>query len=245
MKKKLCLALSALFLIFFTSIVEAKSTNSSDLANAIKLYKAGNYSECYVNLNEYIKKDSTNALAYYYLAISSAQVGRKDEALSNYEKAIVLSPKFSNLYNYATKGKICAENPDKCESGFYESPIDEFIRGKNVGKLSEEVKGDFERLKIENLMRDINRENDIDPQRFREYKDFSSMNNAVPSNEDVLAAFKVLQNAGLMNSVGNLDGFSSLYNVKEANSLYNLMDSSTMNPHIIQAMLANKMTLGL
>lgn len=246
MKKKFLTVLGILLLVSFANVSDAKTTISGDLANAIKLYKNGNYSECYTNLQEVIKKDSANALAYYYLAISSAQVGRKDEAVSNYEKAILLSPKHSNLNRYAVKGKTCLENHDKCDNGMYESPVDAFIQSKKATKLSDEVKSDFERLKIENLMREINRTGDIDPQKFRDYKDFSSMNTDVqPSNDEIVNALRVLHKAGLSDYSNNsFSDLSLLLGSEKSNSLYGMSDSSTLNPHIIQAMLANKMSLG-
>ena len=62
-------------------------------------------------------------------------------------------------------------------------------------KFSDEVKSDYERLKIEQLMREINRNENIDPQRFKNYKDFSS----VPTNDEIVAALRTLQKAGFGN----------------------------------------------
>ena len=90
MKKNLLLILSAIIISSTVLGVSAKS-NNSDLATAIKLYKIQNYTECYSVLTRVIKKDPTNALAYYYMAMTSAQVGNESEAVSNYEKAITLS----------------------------------------------------------------------------------------------------------------------------------------------------------
>ena len=244
MKKKLLLVLSMLVISGMFCNMQAKET-SSDLTKAIKMYKAGNYSECYTTLNDIIEKDSANALAYYYLAISSVQVGKKEEALANYEKAILLSPKYTNLNRYATKGKTCIESPNKCEDAMFESSVDAFIQSKKGARLSDEVKGELERLRIENLMREINRSGDIEPQKFKEYKDFSSMNDTVkPTNDDIVAALRVLQNAGLSNYANNINDISLLTSNGQQDSLLNMLGNSSLNPQIIQAMLTNKMTLG-
>lgn len=182
MKKRLFAILTVMLI---TSIVStAKAYTNKDVTNAIKLYKAGNYSECYVNLKDYVKKDSSNILAYYYLAISSAQVGKANEAIANYNKVISLSPRNSNIYRYATKGKTCLEEPDKCDKAFYTSPAESFILGNTGENFSTEVKSKYEQLKIENLMREINRSNSISPERFKEYKDFSS-SSLIPSLMDL------------------------------------------------------------
>ena len=92
MKKYLLLLLSVLICTSSINFASAKSTSNPALASAIRLYKAGNYSQCYTALNSIIKKDPSNAVAYYYLAMTSAQIGKKDDAIQNYEKVITLSP---------------------------------------------------------------------------------------------------------------------------------------------------------
>ena len=52
--------------------------------------------------------------------------------------------------------------------------------------------------KVENLMREMNRKDNITPQKFKEYKDFS---NAAPSNDEIVAALRVLQRAGFGNII--------------------------------------------
>lgn len=247
MKKKILLTLSLLILVSAFSTAYSKTTVSSDLADSIKLYKAGNYSECYIKLDDVIKKDPSNALAYYYKAITSVQLGKKDEAISNYEKVLELTPNENNLKKYATKGKTCIENPSKCHAETYESPVDKFIRSTKGPKFSDEVRSEYERLKIDEMRRTINRTDDIAPAKFKEYKDFSSMNidNGTPSNDEIVAAIRTLQRAGIYNDMGT--GFSELsllsgrnYN----NSLLNLSDTSSINPQIIQTLLTNNMSLG-
>jgi tetratricopeptide (TPR) repeat protein len=172
MKRKVLIVLLAL--VISNSLLFANAESNNELSKAIKLYKAGNYSECYTTLKDYIKEDSSNVLAYYYLAIASVQVGHPAEALYNYERVLNLSAKSSNVYRYAYKGKICLESPSKCDLALYNSPIESFILNKDNENFSQEVKSKFEQLKIENLMREINRSNDISPDRFKDYKDFSS-----------------------------------------------------------------------
>ena len=240
MKKKLLLLLGILILSSSFGVTYSKVASNPDLATAIKYYKAGNYSQCYTQIQTVIKNDPANALAYYYRAISAAQLGRADEAINNYEKVLTLNPSNNNLARYAKKGKKCLETPDKCEDSIFEDIDDEFILNRGY-KFSDQVKSDYERLKIEQLMREINRNENIDPQKFKEYKDFSS----VPNNDEIVAALRTLQKAGFSNMYNN--GYSDLSiltgNTQQA-SLLNMMGSSSMNPQLIQALLTNNMTQG-
>ena len=154
MKKHILVILSVLICTMSMAVVDAKSTTSPALASAIKMYKTKNYSGCYIALNDIVKKDPSNALAYYYLAMSSAQIGKKDEAIDNYTKVMSLSPN-GVLGKYAAKGKVCLENPDKChEPEEAADPDDAFIRGGFGSGFSEKVRSDYEKQKIENLMRE-------------------------------------------------------------------------------------------
>ena len=241
MKKKLLLLLGMLLISSTINFAQAKSVSNSELSEAIKLYKLGNYAESYVKLDSVLKQDTSNALAYYYKAMSATQLGRKDEAIDNYAKAMSLSPDKNNLYRYAKKGKNCLENPDKCTSSMYSSAVEEFIQSKKGPKFSEEVRSDYERLKIENLMREINRSKEIDPQTFKEYKDFSN----IPTNDEIVAALRTLQRAGFGNLVNN--GFSDLSILTGNNSqgqLFNFMGQSGLSPQLIQTMLTNNITQG-
>jgi tetratricopeptide (TPR) repeat protein len=243
MKKKLLIFLSIVLLSTVSCSAYSKTTGSSDMATAIRLYKAGNYTECYVKLNDVIKKEPSNAYAYYYLAMTYTQTGKKDEAIANYSKAIALSSPNTTLNRYATKGKRCLETPDKCQDSMYASELDEFISKSRGAAVTKEVQSDYEKLKIENMMREINRSDDIEPQKFREYKDFSSMNET-PSNDEIVAALKTLKNAGFGDLFGNNNSdLSLLTGSNQQSQLYNMFGGN-MSPQLIQAMLMNNLSTG-
>lgn len=247
MKKKLLGLLSFIILISCANAVYAKAVTDPELAAAIKLYKAQDYASCYTKLQSVIEKDSPSALAYYYMAIAATQLGRKAEAIENYEKAISLSPENNNISRFSQKGKRCLEEPDKCEEPIFSNLDDEFILNQKHLKSSDAVKMDFERLKLENIRREINRNDNIDPQRFKEYRDFSSMNiDGTPSNDEVVAALRVLQQAGLTNVIGlnNYSDVSMLSGANAQNSLYGMLGNGSLNPQIIQAMMSTNMMQG-
>ena len=126
MKKYILVMLTALICASTINYASAKTTSNTSLASAIKMYKAGNYSQCYDVLSNIVKKDPSNAVAYYYLAMTSAQIGKKDEAITNYEKVITLTPN-SQVGLYASKGKTCLEAPDKCNEESETSALDNFV----------------------------------------------------------------------------------------------------------------------
>ena len=225
MKKHILVILSVLICTMSMAVVDAKSTTSPALASAIKMYKTKNYSGCYIALNDIVKKDPSNALAYYYLAMSSAQIGKKDEAIDNYTKVMSLSPN-GVLGKYAAKGKVCLENPDKChEPEEVADPDDAFIRGGFGSGFSEKVRSDYEKQKIENLMREMNRGKDVQP---------------------------VLQRAGLSdlvrgNNVTDLSLLTGNQGYNNENAVLNMLTgngSSSLNPQVIQSLLTNQMSIG-
>lgn len=249
MKKHILVILSVLICTMSTAVVDAKSTTSPALASAIKMYKTKNYSGCYIALNDIVKKDPSNALAYYYLAMSSAQIGKKDEAIDNYTKVMSLSPN-GVLGKYAAKGKVCLENPDKChEPEEAADPDDAFIRGGFGSGFSEKVRSDYEKQKIENLMREMNRGKDVQPQNFKDYKDFSSQ---APTNDEIVTALRVLQRAGLSdlvrgNNVTDLSLLTGNQGYNNENAVLNMLTgngSSSLNPQVIQSLLTNQMSIG-
>ena len=244
MKKYILTLLAALILVSGSNLAFAARTNSgSPLASAIKMYKAGNYSQCYLTLSNIVKKDPSNALAYYYLAMTSAQIGKKDEAISNYDKVILLSPN-SQLGRYATKGRTCIETPERCHEQSEDSALDAFIQGRYGTGFSEEARSEYEKQKIENMMREMNRKDDITPQKFKDYKDFSS---EVPTNDEIVAALRVLQKAGFNNVLGNNADMSLLTgntNVNENSAMLNMLmgnGNSSLSPQVIQSLLTNQL----
>lgn len=244
MKKYILVLLAALICTSTFNYASAKTTSNSSLASAIKMYKAGNYTQCYSVLSNIVKKDPSNAVAYYYLAMTSAQIGKKDEAISNYDKVIKLSPD-SQAGIYAAKGKTCLEAPEKCHEQSETSDLDLFIQSKFGSGFSEEARGEYEKQKIENMMREMNRKNDIAPQKFKDYKDFSS---EAPTNDEIVAALRVLQRAGLTDVIGGA-GLSemSLLTGGQSNSdaMLNVLmgnGNSSLSPQVIQSLLTNQMS---
>ena len=262
MKKNILVLFSIVFLSMAVNVATAKpvATDSATSA-AIKLYKSGNYTGAYNSLREILKKDQANALAYYYLAMTEVQLGKTDEAIEDYSRVMKMSPN-GVLGSYAKKGKKCVETPEKCHepevSATKENETDEdrFIKGAYGSGFSKDARGVYEKQKIENLKRDINRQEELPPQRFKEYKDFSS---EVPTNDEIVNALRTLQRAGLsdvlpsnryasdVSSLLGNDNSSARTGYDMLNMLLNQKNSSTtsnLSPQVIQSLLTTQMTTG-
>ena len=246
MKKYILVLLTALICASSINFANAKTTSNTSLASAIKMYKAGNYSQCYAALTNIVEKDPSNAVAYYYLAMTSAQIGKKDEAIANYDKVITLTPD-TQVGRYATKGKTCLETPEKCNDESETSAFYTFVQGRFGSGFTDEVRGEFEKQKIENLMREMNRKNEIEPNKFKEYKDFSSQ---APTNDEIVSALRVLQRAGLTDVLGgnSMNEMSLLTDRHENTSaIFNMLmggNNSSLSPQVIQSLLTNQMSTG-
>ena len=244
--KKYILVLLSIFVCAATiNIASAKVTNNSSLASAIRMYKARNYAQSYSVLTNIVSKDPSNALAYYYLAMASAQIGKKDEAIENYEKVLNLSSN-NQLTLYARKGKVCLEDPGRCSDPYDDdSDMDKFIRRSYGSGFSTEARSEYEKQKIENLMREMNRKDDIPSQKFKDYRDFSS---EVPTNDEIVKALRTLQRAGLGNiAFGN--GYSELSalggrSANEYDMINMLMGgkNTSLSPQVIQSLITNQMS---
>ena len=259
MKKTILAILSILVVTLSINCVSAKMAKTSpETAAAIKLYKAGDYTQSYVKFSDIVKKDPSNGLAHYYLGMSSIQLGKKEEGIESYNKAVELSPN-GILGSYAKQGIRCAEEPFVCHDApdknkADESPEDKFIKSTFGSGFSDQARGTFEKQKIENMMREINRSDDISPTRFKDYKDFSSQ--AAPTDEEVVAAIRVLQKAGLGDYIGghgyNSDISALLGTQQNSNSadyaMLNLLfngngiSNANVNPQLLQSLFTSQMT---
>jgi len=255
MKKTILSIMSILVIFASASTVSAKvNPTNAATATAIKYYKSGNYVQSYLACEDIVKKDPSNALAEYYLAMSQVQLGNKDAALSAYEKVMMLSPN-GILGRYAKKGKKCLETPELChepdkDEMENETAEDKFIKGAFGSGFSIKARGVHEREQIEDLRREINRNQDIPPQKFKDYKDFSTYE---PNNDDIVAAIRILQRAGLFdlidrNTYGSDVSFISGNNTNENNrDILNLLlgknsGTSNLSPQVIQSLLTTQMS---
>lgn len=261
MKIKINIAKLLIGVVALSSVAYASNVT---LQGAINKYKAGNYTGCIQDLEIYTRSERSNALAYYYLAIANVQAGRKTNAIQAYDKVLALRPN-ETLLDYATKGKVCLEEPDLCYKNNTikeeDTELDKFIRNKNQfvykGAQQETTKKNLDSLKNR-----MNSNEEIQHYEFREYERSSNKTDNVnkakvateekevkkademPSNDDVVAAIKVLNQAGLGSLVTQQPAQSSAPQVAQNNNqqmqqqMMQMMMAQQQNPYAgISAML--------
>lgn len=217
MKKKLIFLITALMLLIEISPCSyAKTDTLTQLA--IKKYKRGNYTGCLQDCQNIVKRQPSNALAYYYLAMAYTQAGKKQEALAAYNKVLSLkpNPKKNRLAQYSKTGIRCLETPEQCKikqvsstTGKVtesESDIDKFINSTPYGGLSDAVKKDYQQKHLNAIKNEINNGKDVDDYEFRKINKVQDSDKIAqadtteqkkPTNDEVTAALKVLNEAGI------------------------------------------------
>ncbi len=212
MKKQLLYSLVGLILLTQAcQYAEAKTGGlSTPMRTAIKKYKAGNYTGCLQDCQKILKVNPSNATAYYYLAISLVQAGKKDEAILAYSRVLTLNTN-SKLTEYATTGKRCLETPDQCrlesEDVAGSNPEIDRLIATPSSTMSESVKKDFEKRRLDAIKNKINAGKDLDSYEFNRTRDFSKQKsdagaseklaNNTPSDEEIAKALKILNDAGI------------------------------------------------
>ncbi len=227
MKKKLLvsvLILSSMFCIDSQAFSASKTKKVSPVSLAIKKYKAGNYTGCLQDMQSIVAKDPSNAVAYYYIAMSYTQAGRQDKAIEAYSKVLSLKPN-PTLYEYATTGKMCLETPDKCKFGDDSGELDKMIKYDYGKGLSNEVRKNLEQKRLDVIKQEMNSDKEMDSYDLRKFKDYSNQHSRLelsdklamaaeegnvsllqkneqpkqPTNDEIVAALRVLNQAGLTN----------------------------------------------
>lgn len=189
---------------------------NANIKSVISKYKSGNYSGCLQELFSLVKKDPSNALAYYYMAMAYTHIDMETEAIEAYEKVIALNPN-EYLVQYATKGRDCLTDGPACQPVVEEKPaeelddLDKFINAPYGNGLSPELNMEIKQKQLINIKETINKKEELENKDIQRIKDFdknkSTSKNidnekiAQVSDEDVLNAIKTLKEAGLTISV--------------------------------------------
>lgn len=209
-KKLLSFIIVLMIMVNVPACVLAQSSLSGPMRIAIRKYRHGNYTGCLQDCMNIVYHHPSNSTAYYYMAISYVQAGKKDQAIKAYSKVLKLKSN-ARLAEYAATGKRCLETPDKCrlqsDSVATSSDLDKFIATPTSDGLSGPVRADFEQKHLESVKNKINSGRDFDSYDFRKFKDYSNQRSqadldsviaqAKPSSEEVAAALKVLKDAGV------------------------------------------------
>ncbi len=178
-------------------------------------YKMGNYSGCLQEIYSLLKKQPSNAVAYYYLALVNTHLDKKEEAVAAYNKVIALNPN-QYLVNYATKGRDCLTGGPACHPET-QAPkqeeqlddLDKFIRAPYGNGLSPELNNEVRQKQLTTIKETINKKDNLENQDIQRIKKFDNNKSeaeetikiAQVSDEEVLKAVNTLKEAGLNVSV--------------------------------------------
>ena len=183
---------------------------NANIKSASAKYKAGNYTGCLQELFSLVKKDPSNALAYYYMAMAYTHINMKNEAVAAYEKVIALHPN-QYLVDYATKGRDCLTDGPACKPPEATAPkeelsdLDKFIRAPYGNGLSPELNREVKQKQLTNIKETINQKENLEQPELQKIKNFDNNKSeaetgekiAQVSDEEILQAIKTLKNAGL------------------------------------------------
>ncbi len=197
---------------------------NANIKSAIAKYKSGNYSGCLQELFSLTKKDPSNAVAYYYMAMAYTHIDMKNDAIEAYEKVLALSPN-SYLAEYAEKGRDCLNDGPKCHPEVKKeelTDLDKFINAPYGNGLSSELNKEVKQKELNNIKETINKKNDLERKDIEKIKNFDSNkdNNqsyaeetekiAMASDEKILNAVKTLKDAGLNITVSPENPYSQM-----------------------------------
>lgn len=189
---------------------------NANIKSAISKYKAGNYSGCLQELFSLTKKDPSNSVAYYYMAMAYTHLNMKNEAIEAYEKVLTLRPN-PYLAEYAIKGRDCLTNGPACseeEAGTDEETdeLDEFIKSPYGNGLSPKLNDEVKQKQLNNFRQTINKKEQLENNDIQKIREFDQKNSkssieendkiAQVSDEDILNAIKTLKEAGVNVTVG-------------------------------------------
>ena len=184
---------------------------NANLKSSIAKYKSGNYIGCLQELFSLTKKDPSNSVAYYYMAMAYTHLDMKDDAIAAYEKVLTLRPN-PYLAEYAIKGRDCLTDGPACkEENANEveetDELDEFINAPYGNGLSKKLNDEVKQKQLNNFRQTINRKEQLENNDIQKIREFDVKNNkssidendkiAAVSDEEVLNAINTLKAAGV------------------------------------------------
>lgn len=181
---------------------------SDDISEVIDLYKSAKYQECVTKAEIVTKNDPTFALAYYYIALANAQMGKRDLAIKNYDKVIALGTNKA-LVNYAKTGKakLAIKEKTKAVTGA-ESMLEDVDENGNPEQTSQTniqatdktnvVKTDVVKQEPQKAEVQKTPEKAVTQKTVPQKSNQSNKADTPPTNDEIVNAIRVLQKAGLL-----------------------------------------------
>lgn len=162
---------------------------SSFLYQAVNKYKQKNYTGCIQDMEYIIKKGKATDIAYYYQAISYAQLGMNDKAKEAYEAAIRLSSD-KTLVDYANQAVICIDDSTQCDSNLDEADITKFIKSDKF--MHDDVQQGLQKNALDRVKSEINSDSRPDDNDLK----YLNQNNE-PTDKEIADAVRTLSKLGI------------------------------------------------
>ena len=181
---------------------------NDDISEVIDLYKSAKYQECVTKAEIITKNDPTSALAYYYMALANAQMGKRDLAIKNYDKVIALGTN-KPLVNYAKTGKskLIVKEKTKAVTGA-ESMLEDIDENGNPVQASQTntqttdrtnlTKTDVAKREPEKAEVQKTSEKAVTQKPVQPKPSQTNKTDTPPTNDEIVNAIRVLQKAGLL-----------------------------------------------
>lgn len=203
---------SAIFLDKYA--VNPKFYPNATTKSAIAKYKSGNYTGSLQELYTILKKDSSNAVAYYYLAMVYTKIGETEAAKSCYQMVINLNPN-DTIVDYATRGKACLMDAATCglstaittNNDETLDELDKFIQDPFNNGFSKELNDQLRQKQLDKIQNKMNRGLPLSEDDLKKLQEFNkseaitgdklAMADDMPSNDEIINAVQVLKRAGL------------------------------------------------
>lgn len=227
MRKKLLSLLIILTMAFTASSAFAYTEAITPIvAQGIRKYKQGNVTGCIQDLTNYLRqtKRYDNQVVMYYLGMAYTKAGIKERAEYCYYRAAELNPN-NTLGKYATRGRACLNGDPACYEPTEQKKVqeaqtdlDKFVNAPYGNGLSADLNKEIERKRVERLRKEMNSDEELNKYEFKDFRDFSNKRSSIenntlrllgkapsliassqPSDEEVLKAIRVLNDAGLGN----------------------------------------------
>ncbi len=203
---------SAIFLDKYA--VNPKFYPNATTKSAIAKYKSGNYTGALQELYTILQKDSSNAVAYYYLAMVYTKIGETEAAKSCYQMVINLNPNDA-IVDYATRGKACLMDAATCglstaittNGDETLDELDKFIQDPFGNGFSKELNDQLRQKQLDKIQNKMNRGLPLSEEDLKKLQEFNqseaittdklAMADDMPSNDEIINAVQVLKRAGL------------------------------------------------
>lgn len=78
----------------------ADANGSADFKAGVKAIRAEEFAKAVELFTRVVEKDASNADAFNYLAFSQRNLGKAEDAMANYEKALAINPKHKGALEY-------------------------------------------------------------------------------------------------------------------------------------------------